>query len=428
MPDATDRRTFLMATLSMLLATQRRRLPLDSLTDWLALAPGARAAALPDLLARIARLEPAIHAWVQVAPERPTGQGSLADIPFGAKDVMETAGLATEYGSPVYHGRIGTTDAAIVRMLRDRGAVLVGKTQCTGFAWRTPGPTRNPRQLEHTPGGSSSGSAAAVAAGMVPLALGTQTLGSVLRPASYCGVTGFKPTYGLIPTEGVLPLAGSLDTVGFFTRTAADMLGFWQAFGRPVPTAGDVVYGVPQQLPPVEPSMLAAFHAAVDRIKAAGAEVRTVDMRDLLPRLAEATLAVCTFEAARVHEARFREFGARLDAVAELVTRGLAMPREEYDRARQYSATSREQVGQLHHTTPVILVPAATGPAPLGLSFTGDASMNSPWTALGTPAITIPMPVGAALPLGLQLTATQGADAVLLHAAVHVERMLGMGS
>src|SRR5207248_4206762 len=134
--------------------------------------------------------------------------------PFGAKDIIETKGLATEYGSPIYKGRIGTEDAAIVRELRNRGAVLMGKTQSTAFAYRTPAPTRNPRNLEHTPGGSSSGSAAAVAAGMVPFALGTQTLGSVLRPASYCGITGFKPSFGFFPTDGVMPFAKSLDTIG----------------------------------------------------------------------------------------------------------------------------------------------------------------------------------------------------------------------
>src|SRR5207248_6579326 len=151
--------------------------------------------------------------------------------PFGAKDIIETKGLATEYGSPIYKGRIGTEDAAIVRELRRRGAVLMGKTHTTAFAYRTPAPTRNPRNLEHTPGGSSSGSAAAVAAGMIPIALGTQTGGSVLRPASFCGVVGFKPTYGLLPMDGVLPFAKSLDTLGLFTNSASEMLALWDATG-----------------------------------------------------------------------------------------------------------------------------------------------------------------------------------------------------
>src|SRR5258708_4769504 len=136
--------------------------------------------------------------WVQVQPERPTADGPLSEIPFGAKDIIETQGMATEYGSPLYKGRLGSADAAIIREMRSRGAILLGKTVTTAFAYRTPGPTRNPRNLEHTPGGSSSGSAAAVAAGMVPFTIGEQTRGSMIRPASYCGVTGFKPTYDLL--------------------------------------------------------------------------------------------------------------------------------------------------------------------------------------------------------------------------------------
>src|ERR1700720_2503370 len=162
---------------------------------------------------------------------------------------METRGLSTEYGSAIYKGRIGTADAAIVREMRQRGALLLGKTHCTAFAYFTPPPTRNPRDLEHTPGGSSSGSAAAVAAGMVPVALGTQTKGSVLRPASFCGVTGFKPSYGLLPMDGVLPLAKSLDTLGFFTHAASDMARLWEALGYLVSRTEDGVLGTPIPLP-----------------------------------------------------------------------------------------------------------------------------------------------------------------------------------
>ena len=153
-------------------------------------------------LARIAEREPKIQAWVQVAPQPATCAGPLAGIPFGAKDIYETQGLITAYGSPLYAGRIGSADAALVAQLRGLGAVLLGKTQTTAFAYFDPAPTRNPRDLTRTPGGSSSGSAAAVAAGMVPFALGSQTQGSVLRPASFCGVAGFKPTRGLPAARG----------------------------------------------------------------------------------------------------------------------------------------------------------------------------------------------------------------------------------
>src|SRR6202045_1823227 len=200
---------------------------METLTEWLQADRKARKRGVELCLQRIRELEPSIHAWVQVQPERPTADGPLSEIPFGAKDIIETKGLATEYGSPIYRGRLGTADAAIIREMRSHGAILLGKTVTTAFAYRTPGPTHNPRNLEHTPGGSSSGSAAAVAAGMVPFALGTQTAGSVLRPASYCGITGFKPTFGTLPLVGVLPFAQSLDTLGLFTNTPAGMLKLW---------------------------------------------------------------------------------------------------------------------------------------------------------------------------------------------------------
>src|SRR6266404_7641365 len=206
---------------------------LVTFSEWLRADRETRKRGLELCLQRIRELEPSIHAWVKVQPERPTADGPLSEIPFGAKDIIETQDMATEYGSPLYKGRIGTKDAAIIREMRSRGAILLGKTVTTAFAYRTPGPTRNPRNLDHTPGGSSSGSAAAVAAGMVPIAIGTQTTGSVLRPASYCGVTGFKASYGLLSLDGVLQYAKSLDTLGFFTHTPADMLLLWDALGHP---------------------------------------------------------------------------------------------------------------------------------------------------------------------------------------------------
>src|ERR1051325_10525810 len=195
-----SRRDLLLVGLTLPASANPARL--ETLSDWLGAGHKVRQSELKFCLERIQAADARIHAWVQVHPQRPTGQGELSEIPFGAKDIIETRGLATEYGSPVYKGRIGTVDAAIVRELRRRGAVMMGKTQTASFAYRTPPPTHNPRDLAHTPGGSSSGSAAAVAAGMVPIALGTQTLGSVLRPASYCGVTGFKASYGLFSMDG----------------------------------------------------------------------------------------------------------------------------------------------------------------------------------------------------------------------------------
>ncbi len=206
-----DRRTFLIGNLALAGVVTAQSPRLDTFSQWVMASRRMREAALQPCVERIRSLDGEIQAWVQVLPQEPTGNGALRAIPFGVKDIIETRGLATEYGSPIYKGRIGTVDAAIVRQLRQRGGVLLGKTQTTAFAYQQPAPTRNPRNLAHTPGGSSSGSAAAVAAGMVPLALGTQTGGSVLRPASYCGGTGFKTSYGLLPMDGVLPFAKSFD-------------------------------------------------------------------------------------------------------------------------------------------------------------------------------------------------------------------------
>src|ERR1700674_3475032 len=228
-------------------------LRMETFTEWLQADRETRKRGVELCLQRIRELEPSVHAWVQVQPERPTADGSLSEIPFGAKDIIETQGMTTEYGSPLYKGRLGSADAAIIREMRSRGAILLGKTVTTAFAYRTPGPTRNPRNLDHTPGGSSSGSAAAVAAGMVPFTIGEQTRGSMLRPASYCGVTGFKPTHDLLPMEGVMQISKSLDTLGLYTHTAADMLELWKAIGRLTGREEEFAFGAPEPIPECEP-------------------------------------------------------------------------------------------------------------------------------------------------------------------------------
>ena len=397
---------------------------LDRLSDWLRASPEARAAALAHCAATVSSRDAQIHAWVRVSPQRSSDTGALAGIPFGAKDIMETRGLCTEYGSSIYRGRVSDLDAAIVTELTRRGAVLFGKTETAAFAYVTPARTRNPRNLNHTPGGSSSGSAAAVAAGMVPLALGTQTKGSVLRPASYCGVAGFKPSFGLLSTSGILSFAPSLDTVGFFTHTALDMRALWQALDRDVSAAPCRELAVPDSLPRVDPKMATAFHAAVAALERAGVTVRRVDIVGMLEALSDAAHVVMCYEGARLHQQRYEEHGHKLRDLADLVREGLRIPSARYDAARLYIESCRRRVADLYASTPVILVPAATGPAPAGLLSTGDPSMNAPWTALGTPAISIPLPVGDQLPLGLQLTADLGYDSLLLRTAVDVEEIV----
>src|SRR4051812_11722085 len=212
-----DRRTFLFGSVAAAVAGRAMPQPatgLETLSEWLRAPAASRVRGLQPLLDRIRAMDPSIHAWVQVAPQRPTGPGALADIPFGVKDIIETKGLSTEYGSPIYKGRIGTEDAAIVRELRARGGVLLGKTHSTAFAYRTPAPTRNPRALDHTPGGSSSGSAAAVAAGMVPPAIGSPTAGPLLPPPADFGLVGFKTPHGPVSHTRARPPAPSFDHLG----------------------------------------------------------------------------------------------------------------------------------------------------------------------------------------------------------------------
>ncbi len=339
-------------------------------------------------LRRIAQAEPAVRAWVDVAPRSGRDHGPLHGIPFGAKDVIETRGMATEYGSSLYAGRRGECDAHVITLLEKSGAVLLGKTHTSAFASFDPAPTRNPRFPGHTPGGSSSGSAAAVAARMVPFAVGTQTLGSVLRPASYCGVCGFKPSFGLIPMDGVLPFAPSQDTIGFFTETVGDMQCLWSR-----------LRGV--KLCP-EPARVAHFPE---------------DAPAGWDRLTAAAFLINDYEGARTQEARYREFGDRIGVrLADLVRRGLRIPPEEYLAARAVVAEMRSVMARFFEKYPIIESPAATGPAPAGFDSTGDPAANAAWTALGVPAIGIPITRDGP-PLGLQLTAAWGRDDQLVAAA-----------
>jgi Asp-tRNA(Asn)/Glu-tRNA(Gln) amidotransferase A subunit family amidase len=394
------------------------------LSEWVSAPFEARARALARCSDVIASRDHEIRAWVTVSPQPHIDEGSLLSVPFGAKDIMETRGLPTEYGSALYSGRIGTEDADIVADLKSRGAVLFGKTQTTAFAYITPAPTRNPHDPGHTPGGSSSGSAAAVAAGMVPLALGTQTKGSVLRPASYCGITGFKPTFGLFSMRGILPFAKSLDTLGFFTESARDMRVLWGALDRERDAADVSVCGAPAGPLPVEPPMARAFEQTLVKIQQAGVSIRHVDIAGMLAGLAEAAHIVMCYEGARFHQRRYEEHGSKLLDLADLVRFGLQMHDSVYDEARRHIDVCRQRVAELYESTPVMLVPAATGRAPAGLASTGDPAMNAPWTALGTPAISIPMPVTSGLPLGLQLTAAHDQDAMLLRAAERISSLL----
>jgi Asp-tRNA(Asn)/Glu-tRNA(Gln) amidotransferase A subunit family amidase len=424
-----NRREFITTSLAAAMYARASELKtpdqLLTLTKWMNATPTERQRGVKACLDRIRTMDSSIQAWVQVSPQEPTGTGRLSGIPFGVKDIIETKGLATEFGSPIYKGRIGTADAAIVQEMRNRGGILLGKTQCASFAYKTPPPTRNPRDVAHTPGGSSSGSAAAVAAGMVPIAIGTQTRGSVLRPASFCGVTGFKPTYGWFSTEGVLPVAKTQDTLGLFTPSPSDMLLLWEALGHDTGKEESLTLGLPDPLQEVEPEMANAFAETLSVFRKKGVSIEPVKMGDMLDKLSTANELIMFYEGAQFHKQRYEQYGSRLEDLAKLVEDGLKIPPEKYDEAMRYIAGCKLQVSEMMKATPVILTPAAPGPAPLGLSSTGNAKMNAPWTALGTPAISIPMLVPSGLPLGLQLTADRGQDARVLRTAVRLESLLG---
>jgi Asp-tRNA(Asn)/Glu-tRNA(Gln) amidotransferase A subunit family amidase len=378
-------------------------------------------------LRRIAVREPDIRAWVEVSPQAPLADGLLNGIPFGVKDIFETRGLATEYGSPLYEGRKGVVDAHVVASLRRTGAVLLGKTRTTAFASFDPTLTRNPRLPGHTPGGSSSGSAAAVAAGMVPFALGTQTLGSVLRPASFCGICGFKPSFGLLPFEGALPFAPSLDTVGLFTSTAAGMAELWsRGFGgrfdarlHRAALLRAAWMGVP-----ADDSMQHALAAAVERLRARGVSIAEIGPPDGWDRLQSAARTINQYEGARSQRARFEEFGDRIgQKLGRLVRAGLRLDPSQYDDARAHVEHMKTKVASIFRDYPAILTPAAAGPAPDGLATTGDPSHNAPWTALGVPAISVPLPVEGAPPLGIQIAAAWGRDDALVAVAAQLEAL-----
>jgi len=379
---------------------------------------------LADLcLRRIAEREPEVLAWAAVAASPRVADGPLMGMPFGAKDIYETRDLPTAYGSPLYAGRRGTRDAALVEELESAGGVLLGKTHTTAFASFDPAPTRNPRFPGHTPGGSSAGSAAAVAAGMVPFAIGTQTLGSVLRPASFCGVCGFKPSYGLISIDGALPFAPSLDTAGFFTESADDMLCLWtRGFGG----QSEALLRHPARFRvAAEEPMERSVRLAVEFLRASGVMVDEIDAPEGWDGLAGAARTVNAYEGARSHAARYGEFGDRIGIrLAGLVREGLAIPEGAYQAALSHIARMRGAVAQIFWEYPSILTAAAAGPAPEGLASTGDPSHNSPWTALGLPAISVPLPVNGG-PMGLQIAGAWGRDDALVSVAAQAEKLLG---
>ena len=356
--------------------------------------------------------------------------GALAGIPVAVKDNIDTADLPTGYGSLIYDGHRPNADAACVAQLRNAGGIVLGKTVTTELAYHRPGKTTNPHDPEHTPGGSSQGSAAAVGSGMVPLAFGTQTAGSVIRPAAFCGVVGYKPSWGLIPRPGVKISSDWLDTVGVFARDVADAAFFVAHLtGRPnlqpARTGGPFKVAVLREPYPnsIEPEAVRALDRAMEALEAAGhtvSDLPTPAPLQVLPRLQRLIMA---YDMSRSlgHERRAHE--ASLSPILKsLIDEGAGMSARAYDAAL---ATVRDVIGDIDGvfgSADVILSPPAPGEAPRGLQATGDPAFNRVWSVLQLPCLTIPVGTGPnGLPVGVQLAARPWQDPLLLAAALATE-------
>jgi Asp-tRNA(Asn)/Glu-tRNA(Gln) amidotransferase A subunit family amidase len=380
---------------------------------------------------RFERLQRDARALGERYPD-PERRPPLFGVLVGIKDIFHVSGWLTCAGSRVPASALQGPEADSVARLRRAGALLVGKTVTTEFAYFTPGRTRNPHDPARTPGGSSSGSAAAVAAGIVPLAIGTQTAGSIIRPASFCGVVGFKPSFGRISRAGVQPFAESLDTVGGFARTVEDVWMLVEVMtgeARPAPLepARPARIGLCRtpEWETAAPESRAAVERAAEAFARAGVEVREVRL-DADADFLQVQRAIMAHEGARVF-AHFRRVAREglSDALNALLEEGEAIPSAEYRGLLAEAARARAAAAAVFAETEVILTPSAIGEAPEGLGATGDPVFNRVWTMLGGPAVNLPAGAGPhGLPVGVQLVAAPCKDERLAAAALWAERVL----
>lgn len=386
-------------------------------------------------LERIEAREAVVGAWIQLDAEAALSEarcldagslrGVLHGLPLGVKDLIDTVQLPTAYGSPIYAGHRPAWDAACVASARASGALVLGKTVTTEFATYHPGKTANPHNTAHTPGGSSSGSAAAVADCMVPLAYGTQTAGSIIRPASFCGVVGYKPSFGTISRAGVKALSDSLDTIGVFARDVADAALFVGALaGRellPTATPAAPRIGVCRtyEWDQAAPEARQAFDDAAARLSAAGAKVHEVALPADFSGLAAAQTEIMAYEATQAFAHERRVHNDKLSAkFRELIAQGAALTPQRYDQDRLLARRCRHQMVDLFRAADILIAPSAPGEAPEGLAATGNPVFNRIWTLLGTPCVHLPCAQGPhGLPLGVQAVGPWGADRATLAAA-----------
>jgi amidase len=396
-------------------------------------------ALLEACLDRIAEREPVVHAFAHHSPAAVRAAtprtGRLYGIPVGVKDVLDTADMPSEYGSPIWAGWRPRADSAPVAWTRAAGGVVIGKTVTTEFATRKPGPTANPANLGHTPGGSSSGSAAGVADRMFPVAFGTQTAGSVIRPAAFCGVVGYKPTFGMISRIGMKLMSDSLDTVGVLARSVGDCAFFAGAvagrdLGDPDTHPGRAPrIGICQSpswdlAAPETQALLPRVAAALAR---AGAAVEARELPEPFAALTTAHPVVMNAESAR---ALGWELATHPEGISEVLrermTFGLAQNESALTEAYDVFAGTQQAFPSAMAGLDVLVTPAAPGEAPAGLEWTGDPAFNSMWTSLHVPCVTVPVGTGPnGLPLGIQIVGRCGEDRAVLGWARWVEAALG---
>jgi len=357
---------------------------------------------------------------------------ALRGLPVAFKDIFDTADFPTQYGSPIYSGYRPRADASAVVMTRRSGGIVIGKTVTTQFASLVPSATRNPHHVAHSPGGSSSGSAAAVGAGMVPIAFGTQTAGSVIRPAAYCGVAAFKPSYRLIPTVGVKAVSWHLDTAGLFGSGVADV-----AFAAGAILDRDLRVDRAEPAPPrialvrthLWPQASAAMQNAVEtagRIaQAAGAIVAEVTLPPLLEDAFEAQFTIQDYENIRALAFEYDRHRDQIDPLLrDHLTTATAISADEYDAARRIASRGRQVLADAMADYDVILTPSAPGTAPHGLGATGNPMFNRLWTLMGSPCVNVPGLSDNGLPLGVQIVGRFGRDRAALEAALFVEQAI----
>ncbi len=391
------------------------------------------------LLPEPERRERLLHAAAELQARfpDPANRPPLYGLLVGIKDIFHVDGFPTLAGTQLPPRLFAGPEATCITALRQAGGLILGKTVTTEFAYYEPGPTHNPHALDHTPGGSSSGSAAAVAAGLCPLTLGTQTVGSVIRPSAFCGIVGFKPSYGRIVTDGVVPFAVSADHVGLMTQDAAGMLlaaaQLCQGWHTPDPVAYAAVkpvLGIPEgpYLAQALPESLSALAMQIRLFEKAGYTVRPVHAFTDIVAIAQRHEAMIAAEMAAVHRAWFDAYADQYRPhTATLIRQGQAISEADLATARAGRTALRREIEELMEQAGIDLwiCPAATGTAPAGLAATGDPAMNLPWTHAGLPTVTLPAgPAENGLPLGLQCVAPFMADERLLAWAVALERIL----